>query len=141
MIEVNYLAVVLGAVVTIVVGFFWYGPVFGKKWIALSGIPPEALAEGTSKKGMLRSYPVMILGALVMAYVLFHVLVFAMAYTKTSGWTAGVSSGFWMWLGFVAPVTMGSVLWERKSWTLWFINAGYYLVSLVLMGALLGAMM
>ena len=39
-----------------------------------------------------------------------------------------------MWLGFIAPVTLGSVLWEMKSWKLWILNNAYYLVVLVVMG-------
>lgn len=46
-------------------------------------------------------------------------------------------AGFWNWLGFVAPVTLGAVLWEGKHWKLWFLNNGYYLVTLLLMGAVL----
>ena len=45
--------------------------------------------------------------------------------------------GFWNWLGFVAPVTLGSVLWEGKSPKLWVLNNGYYLVSLIVMGVIL----
>ena len=50
---------------------------------------------------------------------------------------AGLQGGFWNWLGFVMPVTLGIVLWEGKSWKLFGINAGYYLVSLPIMGVIL----
>ena len=72
-----------------------------------------------------------------MAFVLSHALVFASTYLNTSGISAGLQTGFWNWLGFVVPVTVGSVLWDGKPWKLWFINAGYYLVMLLIMGVIL----
>ena len=76
-----------------------------------------------------------------MAYILTHALVFATSYLKVSGWQAGLSTGFWNWLGFVAPVTMGAVLWEGKPWGLWFLNAGYQLVNLLVMGVIIASWM
>jgi len=74
---------------------------------------------------------------LIMAYVLVHSLIFAQSYLQISGVSAGLMAGFWSWLGFVAPVTTGMVLWEGKSWKLWILTSGYYLVALLVMGLLL----
>jgi hypothetical protein len=41
------------------------------------------------------------------------------------------------WLGFFIPVDLSAVAWERKSWTLFFINTGYHLLSLVIMAVIL----
>ncbi len=39
---VNYLAVLVAAIVGMVVGFIWYSPkVFGKMWMKLSGVNPK----------------------------------------------------------------------------------------------------
>lgn len=140
MVSINYLAVILAAIISMVLGFLWYGPLFGKKWIALMGWSPEAMAVAKAK-GMTKSYVLMTISSLVMAYVLYYVVAYSGAFVNTSGVSVGLSSGFWIWLGFIAPVTMGSVLWEGRSWALWVLNAGYYLVSLLLMGAVLAAWM
>lgn len=50
---------------------------------------------------------------------------------------AGISVGFWAWLGFVATVTLASVLYERRPMSLYILNNGYQLVSLAIMGAIL----
>ncbi len=34
----NILAVIVGAIVAFLVGWIWYGPLFGKKWAAGSGV-------------------------------------------------------------------------------------------------------
>src|SRR3989344_234051 len=129
MINVNYFAIVASTVVSMVLGALWYGPLFGKKWLAFSGITEEVKNKAKAK-GMSKSFGLMFLGAFLMNYVLAHAIVFANAYLETEGVASGLVGGFWNWLGFIAPVTMGVVLWEGKSWGLWLINSGYYLVAL-----------
>jgi len=134
-VPINYLAVIIAAVANMVIGFLWYGPIFGKTWAALSGINPDpAKAEGMGKR-----YVLAMLGSLIMAYVLAHSLVFASSYMQVSGASAGAMAGFWSWLGFIAPVTLGSVLWDGKPWKLWILNNAHYLVALVVMGVILAS--
>ena len=78
------------------------------------------------------------IGALIMGYVLSHFITLGMAYyPDVSALKAGIHSGLWVWLGFVAPVTAGVFLWEGKPLKLWVLNAGYYLVALIVMGSIL----
>ena len=136
MIPINYLAVLAAAVLNMIVGFLWYGPLFGKQWMALSGMSQDKL-EAAKQKGMGKSYALMFVGALAMAYVMSHALIFASEYLGEVGVTAGLMTGFWNWLGFVAPVTLGTVLWDGKPWGLWILNNAYYLLSLMIMGVIL----
>ena len=139
MVPINYLAVLVCAVAAMVLGFIWYGKLFAKPWTELMGWTPEKMAamNASGQKNMTMQYALQAIGALLMAYVLAHALIFASAYLNVSGVAAGLQAGFWNWLGFVAPVTLGSVLWDGKPWKLWFINAGYYLVVLLGMGVIL----
>ena len=130
---INYLAVLGAALFSIVLGSLWYGPLFGKLWMKLSGHKPSDAAK--DKMGML--YALATIGSLVQAYVLAHSLIFASAYTNTTGLPSGLVAGFWNWLGFIAPVTLGDVLWYGKPWKLWILNNAYYLTSLLVMGAIL----
>lgn len=134
-VPINYLAVIVATISSMVIGFVWYGPLFGKQWMALMGIASKSMDAG--KKGMGKRYGLMTLGSLVMSFVLAHSLVFASTYLKLDGLMAGLDAGFWNWLGFIAPVTLGSVLWENKSWKLWVLNNGYQLVTLLVMGCIL----
>lgn len=136
MIPVNYLAVLVAAIASIVLGFLWYGPLFGKQWTQLMGFTPEKM-EAAKAKGMTTPYILMTIGSLAMSYVLAHAVIFASAYLGAAGVSAGLTAGFWNWLGFVAPVTLGSVIWEGKPWKLWILNNSYYLVSLAFMGVIL----
>ncbi len=135
--EVNFLAVLACGVVSMVIGSLWYGPLFGKPWMAMTGIKKPDVITPEIKKSMAKSYSLMFVGSLVMAFILSHILEFASVYTKTYGITAGVVCGLWTWLGFVAPATIGSVLWDGKPWKLWFINAGFFLIQLPVFGVIL----
>ncbi len=135
-VPINYLAVLACAIVSMVLGFLWYGPLFGKQWIALSGIKPEHM-EGAKQKGMGKLYALAFVGSLVMAFALAHSLVFASAYLKITGISAGLQAGFWSWLGFIAPVTLGTVLWDGKPWKLWLLTNSYYLLQLLIFGIIL----
>jgi hypothetical protein len=72
------------------------------------------------------------IGAVVMSYVL--ALVVDWMGATTLG--AGVAAGFWVWLGFVATVTLNSILYERRPVALYVLNNAYYLVALAVAGAL-----
>lgn len=143
MIPINYLAVVVSTIVMFVLGGLWYGPIFGKQWIALmgfsSGQMPQTQAAGM--KGVWKSYALMAVGAFLMSFTLAHNLIFGSAYLGITGVSAGLQAGFWNWLGFVAPTTVGMVLWEGKPWRLWMIVAGYYLVGMLIAGVMLAVWM
>ncbi len=125
----NWTGIILAAIAQLVVGFIWYGPLFGKTWMSMMGINPQ----GISREGMGRMYAIQFVGSLVTAAVLAKLV--GMMGAKTLA--AGVQAGFWVWLGFIATVTLASVLYEKRSWNLYLLNNGYQLVSLAIMGAIL----
>jgi len=131
--SVNYWGVVSAAVAGIVLGFLWYGPIFGKKWAELAGVDAGRMKPGGG------SIFLTALGALVMSFALEYSIIFANTYLHAeNSISSGITIAFLNWLGFIVPVTMGSVLWEGKSWKLWMLNALYYLTTLCLMGLILG---
>ena len=139
-VPLNYLAVFVAAASSMVLGFLWYGPVFGKPWMALMGFTKESM-DAAKAKGMAKSYAIMAIGSIFMSFVLAHAFVFASTYMQVTGVSAGLQTGFWNWLGFIAPVVVGDQLWGGKSWKLFPITAGYYLVSLCMMGVILAVWM
>ena len=131
MIEINYVAVLVAAVVAFVVGFVWYNPkVFGTMWMRLAKVNPDS-AE--AKKMMTQSIVMGFVTTAISAYVLAHFV----AVWGAADFIDAVQLGFWVWLGFVATVLLGGVLWEKKPIAVYIINAGHYLVTLLIMGAIL----
>ncbi len=130
---INYVAVLVAAVAAIAVGSLWYSPLlFGRVWMDLMGFTKKDM-ESAKKKGMHKIYALAFLGTLVMSYVLAHLVDYLGASTPS----LGVQAAFWLWLGLVAPVLLGMVLWENKSWKLYAINATHWLVSIAVMASIL----
>ena len=130
---INYLAVLVAAVASVVLGFLWYGPLFGKTWAQLMGFDKKKMAEA-KKKGMPKqTWILMILGTLVTSYVLAHFV----DYLDATNLAGALQAGFWLWLGFIVPVQLGMVLWEGKPWKLYILNVAYYLVNLSIMATIL----
>ncbi|MDO8642049.1 MAG: DUF1761 domain-containing protein [Candidatus Woesearchaeota archaeon] len=127
---------VLGAAVTaMAIGAFWYSPAcFGKVWIKLSGVS-DATMQKAKKNGMGKYYAAAFLSNVVMAFVLSLVI----KEISNPGAIAGAFIGVLVWLGFIATVSLGMVLWEGKPFKLYLLNNAHELVILVVMGAILGA--
>lgn len=139
MIEVNYLAVLVSAVASMVIGSIWYGPLFGKKFIALMGMDkmsPEQQAE--MKKGMTMTYVWQFIASLVMFYVLAHVMGLSQSFYNYSPVQTGLTTAFWVWLGFVVPIKLGDALWGGKMALFW-LGIGNMLLTLLAAGAIIGA--
>ncbi len=135
-IPINMWAVLAAGVSNMVIGFLWYGPIFGKPWAALMGFTPEKMETMKKRGGMGKTYFFALLGALVMAFVFAHALIFAEGYLSTRGILSGLVGAFWNWLGFVVPVLAGQIFWEGKPLKLYLINVFYYLVSLLAMSVI-----
>ena len=133
----NLYAVLAATVASMILGTLWYGPVFGKLWRHLEGLSLEDMKS--MKLSPAAAMGLMAVLSFLMNYVLAHGIAFGNAYTGMSGAEGGMTGAFWYWLGFALPLTAGSFLWLNKSWKLWAFNAGYYLVALLVAGAILGS--
>ena len=136
-IHVNWLAVIASVVASFVFGAVWYGPLFGKTWAKAMGMTGQPSGADIARGSVLN-----LLGTFLMAFVLTH----DVAVWRPSTWNAGVDqspvvygffAGFFVWLGYVLPVLLNSVAFERKSWTAFFIQVIYQFVSLQIMGMIL----
>lgn len=133
-VEINYLAVLVSGIIAMVLGYLWYSPMLlGNQWMKLVGLTKEKIEE--QKSQMPKTYGIMFIASLVMAYVLSHFIYFAGGVTAS----AGVVGGFWAWLGFVATTMLSGSLFSNKPFKLFAIESGYYLVVLLVIGAVLAA--
>ena len=128
-IPIHFFALLGAVVAKMAIGALWYSPaLFVKPWLKLSGITEKQMKEGMGK-----ALVVDFVGSFLMAFVLVHAIRYAGAATALQG----LAVGFFNWLGFVAVVTIGTVTYERKPFKLFLLNNGYFLISLLAMGAIL----
>jgi hypothetical protein len=129
-VEINWLAILAAVIINVVVGSLWYsGKLFGKQWQKVTGKRAGEMGNGAL------GYGITILSSLLQAFILVHFVRYAGAITAVHG----AEAGFWLWLGFVAATSIVHHIFEGRPWRLWQINAGYFLVVLVINGALLAA--
>jgi hypothetical protein len=129
-VDLNWLAILVAAVVPMVLGALWYSPVlFARPWMRAVGRTPEELS------GASLGYALSALVALVTSYVLARVVKWA---EVDDVWN-GALVGLFVWIGFVATVLAVNTYFGGRPRMLWAIDAGYQLASLVVMGVILGA--
>jgi hypothetical protein len=130
-IAINIWALAACVAVRFIVGGLWFSPLlFLRPWQAETGLTDAAM-----KPRMPKALAADLIGAALMAFVLAHAVRYAGAGTALTGAMVGALN----WLGFVAVTTFARVSYEGASWRLFAINGGYNLVTLLVMGAILGA--
>lgn len=127
--SLNLLAVLVAALSGFVIGGLWYGPLFGKPWMAASGMTKEKGAQGN---------PVLIFG---LAFVLNLVIAIGLSslLNGQGGWLLGLHEGFAAGLFFVATALGVIYLFERRPLKHFLVNAAYQVVAFAVMGAIIGA--
>jgi len=128
--KINHLAVFVCGVLYFLLGWLWYGVLFGQRWMALEGT--KMAQEGNSQ--MAAQFITSFLLGLLMAYALANICAWRSANTAARGAAIGVL----LWIGFVAPVTYVTSMYEGRPRLLWAINSFYPLVGLWMMGGVLG---
>jgi uncharacterized protein DUF1761 len=126
MVSVNYLHVLVAAVVVFVLGWLWYSPLlFFKPWMRLRGQDPVAAMAGAKMPA--GKLAVEMVRCLLLSYVIAR---FA-ALLAITGLMSAVHFGFMLWLGFPVIILAGSVLWENTPVGVAAIHAGDWLVKLL----------
>jgi hypothetical protein len=134
---INYLAVLVAAVVIFALGGLWYSPVlFVKRWMALQGKTEEQMRAEAAAANMPLMYASAFITALITAWVM--ALVFAhIANDVEMSVGHGALFGAMLWLGFAATTSYAMAIFSGKPRQLWLIDSTYNLVSFVLAGIVL----
>jgi hypothetical protein len=126
---VDWVSVFVASLAGFAIGALWYGPLFSRLWSRLTGIN-----ESTA-----RSVPAPVLFAAAWAFNFIAASGIALQNgTRTSLWFA-LHIGLMSAVFFVAPALAMFYLFEKKPLQLWLVNAGYQVVNLSAMGAVIGA--
>lgn len=126
--NINWVAVLVAGVSAFIVGGIWYGALFAKKWQQLVGLTDKEVASGA-----LRVFG----GSLVLSLVMALNLAF---FIGNEGADFGLFAGLAAGIGWVAMAFGINYLFERCSIKLYFINAGYNVITFALMGFIIGVM-
>ncbi len=126
MANANLLAILVAAATGLLIGGLWYGPLFGKAWMAEHGFTQQQLRSGN----MLKIYGLTFAFSVLSAVFLGHLLAF---FDTSARATLMISVG--IALGYIIPAIGTNYLLSRKSGKLFAIDAGYWLTFYAAMGS------
>lgn len=128
--QLNIWAVLVAALSTFLIGGLWYSPaVFGKAWMRENGFTEEGMKDSNMVKIFGLSFFLLVIAAVNLA----------MFMGPEDNPQMGALWGFLAGFGWVATFVGTHYLFERKSFKLFLINAGYSVVALTIMGVIIAA--
>lgn len=129
--KINYLAVLVAIVLQFVLGFLWYGPLFGESWMGMVGLDMATIEANPASAGIWISNVISAaLGMFVLAWLFVKLTV------KTL--VKGVWVGFLIGFAFVMMPIMVSGMFANDPYWLAWITGGNTTVGIMLGGAVLG---
>ena len=141
-IEFNWLAMVVAAILPLVTGFLWYGPLFGKAWMKESGMTEEKAKQMNPAK----TYGLAVVMAFMIAMFIWPMVFLGGAPPDDLHGTEafmtfkhGALHGSMLAVFIVLPVFATNALFEQKSFKYVAINVGYWIVTMALMGGIINA--
>lgn len=153
----NPIAMLVAAISALVVGFIWYNPkVFGNAWMKAAGVTDEQIKGGN----MVKIFGLALLFAFILSSALPGIVIHQMGALSLVGGVAdgalpsyaaflsdygdafrtfkhGAFHGVLTGIFIVLPILGTNALFERKSAKYIFINTGYWIVTLAVMGAII----
>ncbi len=130
-VTINYLAVVVAAVASFILGMIWHGPLFGKAWATARGVTPEQMEAG--KKEMPRFMVIVFVSLLVTAWGLAVIAGYLHLFT----WMHGVKLGLLCWFAFsLTSVALDGMMNTGRRMPQFLIGAGSWLVTFVVSGVI-----
>ena len=128
MVAPSLIGILASGVAATLVGFIWYGPLFGSIWKRQIGDNNMG-----SVSRMIRSTLIAFIASMLLAYVMTY---FGIAW-NVFDWIGALELGIWCWLGFIATTLLSGVLWEGRTFTWYLINAGYWFVMCIVIAFIL----
>jgi len=129
--HINWLAVIAAAFSNFLLGGLWYSPyMFGKAWQAENRFSDEQVKNVNTARVFGTSFIWSLVMSVSMAFVLSG---------PASNALAGLKAGLLIGVGWMAMGIFIIGLFERRSTRYMLINAGYMVLSFLLMGSILGA--
>lgn len=129
---INIWAVLVATLISFVLGGIWFSPIgYGKVWMREVGLSEAQLASDNMGKIFGLSFVFILIIAFCLA---------AFIGDPSFGASESAFYGFLAGFGWIFFAFGVNGLFERKSWRYTFVSGGYWVVSLTLMGFIIGLM-
>jgi hypothetical protein len=161
--EINWIAIAVSALLPLVVGAIWYNPkVLGKAWMQASGVTEEQVQTGNMLVIFGLTYVFGLLASLTLSFLVVHqghlysILVNEPGFGEEGSdmmryigdfmanygdnfrtFKHGAFHGLMTGITFAFPIVAIIAQFERRPWKYIWIHAGYWALTLMLMGAVI----
>ena len=138
--EIHFLPVLVCAILSMILGALWYGPIFGKQWSHLIGVSHEDMKNAEHRKKMQKQAQPFYFFQFILSLIQLYVLA---QYIQVWNGASGMLNALLIWLAFVMPTTAGACMWNNDSQKTkinkFLIQAGYQLVAFAIFGLILSS--
>ena len=126
--DLNWWAIIVASLISFVIGWPWYGPLFGSAWLDALGKSADEIQP--SPKPFIISLVTTLITAFVMAVIISSLGI--------NTWIDGAVLGLAVGIGFIAASNVSDAAFCGWSWKLVTIQSGYRVLYSVIMGVILG---
>lgn len=155
--QINFIALLVAAIIPMIMGFIYYHKsVMGSAWMSVTGMTDEKAKESNMAVIFIVSYIFSVLLATALNGIVIHQFGLASLFfgdesnellgkvMEVKGdafrtFKHGALHGFVTGLFLVLPILGTNALFEQKGWKYIWINTGYWVITLTLMGGLICA--
>ncbi len=128
--NINWLSVIVATIAAFILGSLWYSPVlFGKVWQKELGLSDEKIKNANIAVIFGTSFVLEFIAALVLEMFL----------GPDANLITGIIAGALVGIAWIATAIGTNYLFSRKSFRLFLIDSGYFIVFFIVMGGILGA--
>ena len=126
MVSLDFITISIAAIVGLLFQILWYSPIFfGKIWLRLQNISKTENIVGK------------FFASFITLFVMSFFLALMQRYLDVTSFWDGVISGVIIWLGFLLPLDVFSIIWGKKHFKVLLIDTSCWLCVFLLMGAIL----
>ena len=128
--SLNWWAIIVATVSAFVLGGVWYSPLmFGNAWMKVAGMTEESVKQGNPGKIYGGAFVLTLIAAVNLAMFL----------GSKSDLALGIAAGAATGIGWIVPAFGVVYFFEQRPTLQWFINGAYWVVTFIVMGAIIGA--
>ena len=132
--EINYLAVLVAVIVSMVIGLvFYHRAVFGRTWMNLVGHTDDSVQGGSPL-----TYPVVVVASFLTAWVLAGATFLAYKFYGGSFLVSALVTGWILWLSFTVARMLAHDLFDTRSLKLTALNALNEFITVTAMALIIG---
>ena len=143
--DINFLFVALAALIPMLIGMIYYGPIFGKQWMNSLGYTESNIPEPIKM-------PIVYIVSLLLSFVLAYFMVMInehmhkgindageLFFTSDHNFGHGAYHGLLLGLVISIPVLASNLLFQRNSAKNILLNIVYWCLAMAIMGGFLDA--